>query len=332
MHIPTLGEAELLVPLHEGVFEQPLWSTFLRRLQRETRSETVTFALLPEGSEAIVLGGAEREPTYQPTEGLRDGRAYAGPEIGLAEDVRIVGWKQDEALSCELLVRGNALASSAPALLGALVPHLKSAVRVFAALEQERGRTSVKEEALRRMNFGWILLDLKCRIIEHDEQAGENLARSGLLRRGPYDRLIPASAEADRKLTRHVAACAADPDARPRTINLSRDPWVDILVSPYRVEALTAGKDAVAAVYLRGDRTSSADRHDQLVEVFQLTPSEARLAWSMAQGLSIAEAAAEHGLTVETARNYSKKIYAKTGARGQADLVRHVLTSVLAIA
>jgi len=37
------------------------------------------------------------------------------------------------------------------------------------------------------------------------------------------------------------------------------------------------------------------------------------------------------GLTVETARNYSKKIYAKTGARGHAELVRIILTSVLAI-
>ena len=44
------------------------------------------------------------------------------------------------------------------------------------------------------------------------------------------------------------------------------------------------------------------------------------------------EAAADLGLTVETARNYSKKIYAKTGARGQAELVRNILTGVLALA
>ena len=54
-------------------------------------------------------------------------------------------------------------------------------------------------------------------------------------------------------------------------------------------------------------------------------------AWAMAQGRSIAEAAQDLGLTVETARNYSKKIYSKTGAGGQADLVRIIFTSVLAI-
>jgi len=48
--------------------------------------------------------------------------------------------------------------------------------------------------------------------------------------------------------------------------------------------------------------------------------------------LSIVEAAEAHALTVETARYYSKKIYAKTGARGQVDLVRNILTGVLALA
>jgi len=51
----------------------------------------------------------------------------------------------------------------------------------------------------------------------------------------------------------------------------------------------------------------------------------------MAQATSISDAADALGLTIETARNYSKKIYAKTGARGQAELVRIVLTSVLAV-
>ena len=40
----------------------------------------------------------------------------------------------------------------------------------------------------------------------------------------------------------------------------------------------------------------------------------------------------ELGITIETARHYSKIIFAKTGARRQVELVRNILTSVLAIA
>ncbi|MFT3977068.1 MAG: hypothetical protein QM688_08160 [Sphingomonas bacterium] len=63
-----------------------------------------------------------------------------------------------------------------------------------------------------------------------------------------------------------------------------------------------------------------------------LTRSEARLAAALAGGESIAEAAARIGLTIETARNYSKRIYAKTGARGQGDLIRLLLGGAAALA
>ncbi|MBX9729195.1 MAG: LuxR C-terminal-related transcriptional regulator, partial [Sphingopyxis sp.] len=53
---------------------------------------------------------------------------------------------------------------------------------------------------------------------------------------------------------------------------------------------------------------------------------------ALSRGMTIAEAADALGLTTETARNYSKKIYAKMGARGQSDVVRYILTSVLALA
>ena len=66
------------------------------------------------------------------------------------------------------------------------------------------------------------------------------------------------------------------------------------------------------------------------MNLFGLLPSEARLAWQLAQGTSIADAAAMVGITKETARFYSKKIYAKTG--GQPELVRIILTSVLDLA
>ena len=84
--------------------------------------------------------------------------------------------------------------------------------------------------------------------------------------------------------------------------------------------------------YVHADNWSSADRCEQLGQLFDLIPSEARLALALSRGMTIAEAAADLGLTVESARTYSKRIYAKTGARGQADLVRFLHRSVLAIA
>ena len=45
MRIPNLGETELLIPLHSGVFEQPMWQTFLRQLHRVCDAEGVGMTL-----------------------------------------------------------------------------------------------------------------------------------------------------------------------------------------------------------------------------------------------------------------------------------------------
>ena len=62
-----------------------------------------------------------------------------------------------------------------------------------------------------------------------------------------------------------------------------------------------------------------------LARELALTPREAALAACLAAGRSLVEAAHELNLTEETARNYSKRIFAKTGTTGQADLVRRSL-------
>lgn len=332
MRIPNLGETELLVPLHSGMFEQPMWHTFLRQLRRACDAQAV----------AIELGGTREAGGLALYDGkaigavecdMRDGRVYSGEELGHAHRaLRAVRASGDELSLTIAILAETAPGAEIGSLLSALVPHLRVAVKVLESIDRERSRASVSAEAFRRLNFGWIAVDARCRITDVDSQAESFLQRSGALRRGPYDRLVPSSPKVDRQLTELAKAMAADRRHRPQAINISQDPWIDILVAPLRNEALAGEGKPVAVIYLRGDRSSSADRHEQLVDLFDLTPAEARLAWSLAQGLSIAEAAEAHSLTVETARYYSKRIYAKTGARGQVDLVRNILTGVLALA
>jgi DNA-binding CsgD family transcriptional regulator len=104
----------------------------------------------------------------------------------------------------------------------------------------------------------------------------------------------------------------------------------DRRVAAWGYQGTVPGPAVVA--YIHSDTWSSADRCDQLAQLFDLIPCEARLALALSRGMSIAEAAVELGLTIESARTYSKRIYAKTAARGQVDLVRFIHRSVLAIA
>ena len=349
----------LLQALHEGMFETPLWRDFLKRLQAKTGAQSTALVFRPADEDAVVelyageqqgdairnLFTSEVGTQRLPYQKMRPNRVYSLPELldletsadaamlaQAATDLRLIRVTEpggvDLWLGCS---GGKAIGSATSALLTALAPHLRIALRSFATLERERFRSAITGQAFDRLKMGWLSLDASCRIIDATDNIEQLFQWGGLLRRGRYDRLVPASPSIDRQLTALLKHFAANPEARPQAFNLSKDPWVEMLVTPVQNTAFSGSKTPLAIVYVSGDRSSQADRCDQLVELFGLLPSEARVAWMLAQATSINDAADALGLTVETARNYSKKIYAKTGARGQAELVRIVLTSVLAI-
>ena len=361
-----LDDTGLLTALHEGMFQQPLWQDFLERLRQRTGAIHTMLAFRPIDEAAIVALHAGPPPPEsihnlfgEKEEGgdlsfyrqMREGRVYALSELidgdnpvhqsamtdlmvsqGVS-DMRSVRVTEPSGVDAWLAcLGGRSIGPAVGALLTALAPHLRIALRAFVALEREKLRSTLTSEAFGRLNFGWLTLDARCRIMDMTAHVAQLFQRTTVLRRGRYDRLTPQSPALDRELTTLVKHFAATPEASPRALNLSRDPWMDMLVAPMRGGSIGSGSIPVAIVYLSGDRWSQADRRDQLVDLFGLLPSEARFAWVIAQGIPISEAAQVLGLSVETARNYSKRIYAKTGARGQAELVRIVLTSVLAIA
>ena len=349
----------LLQSLYEGMFETPLWRGFLNKLLAKTGSDTVKLLFQPSDEERVIelsagsanmLGepilpeGRRRIGDAIPIRAMRPNRVYAQDELlDLAgakrsdepspfKQLRAIRVTEPGGLDLWLLCSGGKnIGSATSALFTALAPHMQIALRSHAALERERFRSSITGQAFDRLKMGWLSLDAGCHIIDTTDNLEQLFQWGGVLRRGRYDRLVPASPEIDRALTALVKGFVADTGTRPQAFNLSKDPWVEMLVTPHQSHNISGNRTPVAIVYVSGDRRSQADRCDQLVDLFGLLPSEARLAWMLAQATSITEAAEALGLSVETARNYSKKIYAKTGARGHAELVRIILTSVLAI-
>lgn len=360
MRVMDAGESGLLLALHEGAFEQPLWHRFLELVRAHTGAAGAGMLLASaQGGSPIELFTGLRLPrtfwqTVNPRHQLdaptrarmREGRIYTQEDFSThphhfppGEDrnapvqfLRILYVREPSGGRAWLvIVDDNDFPASAGSLLTRIASHLRAAVRGFAALETERMRSSISSEAMDRLNFGWMALDARCRILDATSNVEQLFQRTPLVSRGRYDRLTFASTEQDREFSTLIKKYADGVERRPHAFSLSRDPWIDMFVTPAHDRLAHPGSNVAAMVYVSGDRWSQQDRHEQLVDLFGLLPSEARLAWAMAQGMSISEAADELGITIETARNYSKKIYAKTGARGQAELVRIIFTSVLAV-
>lgn len=60
--------------------------------------------------------------------------------------------------------------------------------------------------------------------------------------------------------------------------------------------------------------------------LFDLTPAEAKLATDLASGLTLGQSAARHGITVKSARTYLERIFRKTGANQQSQVVAMLKT------
>ena len=370
--MPRMEDPEaLLAPLLEGLVQDPPWRGFLDALRARVAGDYASLVVrpLPLGTpEARVIHLYSGQPSPPPVSrhyrenlylldpmpyhDMAEGRVYRLDELLQFGDprhdaylsellvpsgmnhMRMIRFAEPGGVSGWITVTRSEgeFPPEVDALLVALAPFMRSALGSFVALERERMTAAVAREAVRRMNFGWVTLDSEGRVIDADAHGAQMLAGSGRISRGKDMRLTARDPALRRQLQSAIRELAGNPQARPRAIVLGREPWLDLLLVPSGQRMGTTQAAPAIVCYLHADNWSSADRCEQLAQLFDLAPSEARLALALSRGMSISEAAPDLGLTVESARTYSKRIYAKTGARGQADLVRFIHRSVLVIA
>lgn len=338
-------ETELLEPLHAGVQEDPPWSTFLTRLRQRTRSASV---VLLAGSR-MLFSGEPPEPLLTradvPTPGsprldaLRPGRVYAGEE--LFDPVRAAGRRRAPAFARVMRVaggdapgwllalrEGRDFLAGDSAVLAGLAPHLAIALETRLRIERARTACMFADAALGRAGVGWLAFDREARLVAASDTGRHQLAAAGLTGTAGR-RLVGLSAAAEEALAAACVAFATVPGAAPDPIRLIDRPPLDLLAV-----AIHARDDTGSATMLGLLRvpTRSPARSRVIAAVFGLSNSEAQLADAIAGGATLDEAAARCGLTRETARTYSKRIFAKTGTRGQPDLVRLLLSGLAGLA
>lgn len=119
------------------------------------------------------------------------------------------------------------------------------------------------------------------------------------------------------KETSDLQACRLDPIIVRRE---SKQPLV-LKALPVPPAARSPFLGARAVLVLNDLEGTATVNPDMLGKVFELTPAQANLAGKLATGSSMETAAAELGVTVETARSHLKAIFNRTGTHRQGELV-----------
>lgn len=221
------------------------------------------------------------------------------------------------------------------ALLRDLGPHVEQSLEIFARLRREETELKALIETLDRLTIATFILNDAGAILRMNSAARRLVTGRGIIvERGR--RLTLADRAADAELQEILTAAREDrranaagpPFVEAMRIDADAERHVGLLVRSIDPVPLHGGAATPSTVvYVSLGRT--VQPLERLVmQLFDLTPSEAHLATLLATGLTLAEAADKLGLTENTVRTYCKTILNKVGVGRQADLVALILRSV----
>jgi DNA-binding CsgD family transcriptional regulator len=356
-------QRELTLPLISGIQEDPPWTTFMRSLVEQTYARraflVITLAKAMRSQEPAVVqvasGRAAHEPSIDfqqiaamglnPYSLMRPERVYALEEM-LDHGVAAHRDQQREALNAlgihfgrwlrisvsgvadawVLLVREREdFSAFASSLLSSIIPHFKAALQTFVALSELRLSSSIANRQLERIGVGQLAFDSGGRVIAANPLAESLL--SFLPEPEPTaGRRLQVRADVAQSLATACAELAGGASDARRLIRLDMDHGLYMLLRP---SDLDLGKIVLHPSVIGTLRTGVGNlpigAAQVLSDLYGLSKNEASLACGLATGESISEAGRRLHLTTQTARIYSKRVYAKTGTKGQADLVRLIL-------
>lgn len=218
-------------------------------------------------------------------------------------------------------------------LLAVITPHLIQALRIQSRLESIQAGRHAVSGALERLPLAVIFLDRRCRVIEMNQSARKIVeAGDGLrIERGV---LVAFCTRAEVQLQQMIFGAAALESGRflqhGGALSLPRPEGrrpLSAMVAPTGVTGIFPGSRSARVVVLIEEpaRTSTASS-TAFAKEHKLSPAEAELAARLVSGLSLHQAAAALGIRDSTARSHLKRVFVKTGARRQAELVRRALT------
>jgi DNA-binding CsgD family transcriptional regulator len=232
--------------------------------------------------------------------------------------------------------RAGAFDAAQARLLGELFPHVMRSILLGTALAGARRRERVCENALNELATAIVVVDAHG-VVVLANRAAEAIAgaRDGFaLAAGRMDRMVAAATSDETKRLRHMIARAAPGGATPPaggTIRLKsvagrRGYAVTVAPLPSAARGLHTATAPLVLLVITDLSAAVRPQARQLAELFGLTPAEARLAASLAQGMTRADYADEAGISALTAKTHLARAFAKLGVNRESELVRLVLS------
>jgi DNA-binding CsgD family transcriptional regulator/PAS domain-containing protein len=211
-----------------------------------------------------------------------------------------------------------------------VVPHVRRAVLIGRAIEFKQAETAAFADILDGLSAGFFLVDANGRIA-HANAAGHDMLSADDFLRSVGGRLVARDADADRTLRETAAASAAGDDIGMKAIALplsarNGERYVAHLLplsAGTRRRTATA-HGATAALFVRKATMDQPSSPEAIGKTYNLTPAELRVLLAIVEIGGVPEVADALGVAESTIKTHLGRLFEKTGAGRQADLVKIV--------
>jgi DNA-binding CsgD family transcriptional regulator/PAS domain-containing protein len=220
-----------------------------------------------------------------------------------------------------------------------ILPHLRRALNIHSEFTHLRLKQDALLQGLDRLVIGLILYDHNAQPVYINPTAEAIIKQHPALQLHEGDMLL-TNPEDEKNLRKTIIDTAQiDPDdswKQSVAIGITHpdvDAPLPVLVTPMHAHLITSDLDyegAKVAVFLSDPNLQQPISVDSLVSVYNLTPSEAQVAISLANGHSIEEIANSSHHSAHTIRSQLKSVFRKTGVSRQSELIKLLLTGPFA--
>jgi DNA-binding CsgD family transcriptional regulator/PAS domain-containing protein len=221
------------------------------------------------------------------------------------------------------------------ALYRLLTPHLRRAVQLNVRLSAASINYAATMEVVDRLDEGVLFVDEVAKVVFANRAAEALFATNGGLRR-KADQLQAAIVSETAALHAVIARCGDMDGRQGHALNLTQGlnrPPLTVRVTPVsdNLPGWIIGGRPVAIITVSDPGQKIRPQPARLQALFGLTAAQAALAVEILAGDGIQAAADRLGITRATARSHLARIFEKTGARRQAELVRMLMAETASL-
>lgn len=213
--------------------------------------------------------------------------------------------------------------------IAAIVPHANRALMINRALASKQSEAAAFADILNGLNAGIFLVDAGCRLV-YVNTAGQRMLGADDFLRSICGQLVVRDLQVNQAL-REIFGTDGDVvlAARNRAFPLIADDGERYVAHVLPLASVIRnGADrsfrAVGALFVRKVELNGQSSGELIAHTFGLTPAEQRVLLAIVDVGGVPETAEALGIAETTVKTHLHRVFAKTGASRQADLVKLV--------